>query len=479
MSERPLPQATVRPERRLTWAWLVPLAALLLAGWLGFSAWRARGTVVTVIFAEGHGLKVGDPVRFRGANVGVVREIALGEELETIRVQIALRSEADRLARAGSRFWIVRPELRISGVEGLETLLGPKYINVLAPDRETAASRLREFVGLDDPPVVASIAPGDLEIVLAAPRRGSLSRGAPVTYRQVRVGTVLSVGLSSDGGLVEARVHVLQPYRTLVRAGTRFWDAGGVRGEFGLSGLQVEIGSLEQVVAGGVALATPPVDEAGPAVRTGHRFALAETAEEDWLRWTPAVAVGSNLLPPGAVLPHPLRATIEWRRGFLIKGARRRTGWVLQTPRGLLGPPDLLTADPDDRAERESIHLEVAGRAVPLTPAAITAAAGLTRLDTQVSDAVWPETSVRVAETPEDCIAVGDPAASPVPLAASRLRADGARRWVVDPAVSLDPTWHGACVLSRRDGALVGMLLIEDERVTVALVDAGVTGGGG
>ena len=43
--------------------------------------------------------------------------------------------------------------------------------------------------------------------------------------------------------------------------------------------------------------------------------------------------------------------------------------------------------------------------------------------------------------------------------------------WRVDPAVSLDETWNGACVLARSDGRLVGILLVEDKgNATVALV---------
>ena len=64
---------------------------------------------------------------------------------------------------------------------------------------------------------------------------------------------------------------------------------------------------------------------------------------------------------------------------------------------------------------------------------------------------------------------MADPAAAPLPLAATRLTAD-AGRWLVDGAVPVDESWHGACVLSRADGRLLGMLLIGDDEVSVALL---------
>jgi len=477
-NEGELPRAVVKPERRVSMAWLIPLAAVALAAWLGLSAWRQRGVVITVQLPEGHGLKVGDLVRYRGITVGEVREARLSRELDDIVVTVSLRKEADALARVGSRFWVVRPRLRLTQIEGVETLLGPRYLAVVpatpaAPDAATPR-RQRDFVGLTEPPVVESIEPGDLEIMLEAPQRGSLSPGAAVTYRQLRIGSVLSVGLASDGGGIEARIHVHKAFRQLIREQTRFWDAGGLRTDLSLTGLTIELDSLEALLAGSVAIATPPPDEAGDAVLTGHRFSLRPEREDDWLEWAPQIAVGSSLLPAGAVLPQPLRATIRWKQGFLIKKARSQGGWVLQTTNGLLGPNDLLTAQRGSNTEPGSVSLEVAGRDIPLPDTPAWERNGVATLDVSVGGVLWPASRIRTPEAPEDCIAVTDPIALPFPLAASRLTAfaeGSAATWRVDPAISLDESWHGACVLSRRDGMLVGLLLIQDDEVWVSLLE--------
>ncbi|MDY7107576.1 MAG: MlaD family protein [Planctomycetota bacterium] len=460
-----LPVAELKRERRVSLAWLVPLIALLLAAWLGYWAWRERGLLISVQLPDGHGLRVGDPVRYRGITVGEIRAAELTDDGERIVVTASLHAKADRLARAGTRFWIVRPELRLTGIEGLETLIGPRYLAALPG--EGTGRRQRTFIGLPQPPVVESIQPGDLEIILEAPRRGSLRPGAPVTYRQVRIGTILSVGLASDGSIVEARGHIEKAYRQLVRAETRFWDAGGVEAALGISGLSLELESLEEVITGGVALAVPPPERAGDVVHTGHRFTLHTQPDDDWLDWQPTVAVGSSLLPPGCPLPEPLRAAIGWKQGFLFKGRRLRQGWVLQTADGLLGPADLLI--PDEKADRQTTSLEVAGQVVALEQTPAREQGGLARLDLMLSESIWPADRMRVSGEPEDCIAVADPKVAPIPLAAPRLTAE-AGRWRIDPAVSVDDSWHGACVLSRTDGALVGILLVEDEHVSVALL---------
>ena len=456
-----VPTAIVKPQRRISWAWIVPVLAAVAAGWLGVRAWSDRGVVVTVLLDEGHGIKPGDAVRYRGVTVGQVRAVELDGDSGGLRVTAGLRSEADNLARAGSRFWVVRPQFELSRIAGIETIVGPRYLTVLPGH----GPRQRHFVGLADPPVVETIEPGSLEIILTASEKRGLRRGAPVTYRQVRVGSVLSVGLTSDGGAVEARLHIDRAYVQLIRPATRFWVLGGLEASVGLTGVNVKIDTIETVLTGGVALATPP--GAGEVVRTGHRFALASDPPGGWLDWQPLVVIGSDLLPLGAPLPAPLRATIGWKQGMLISRRRSRQGWVLQTDAGLLGPTDLLV--PDVEADQETTVLEVAGTVVPLGEPPMLNAGGVAVLEVRLRGPSWPADRLRRGGPPEDCLAVGDPTAPPLPLAAARLTA-AADGWDVDPSVSLDESWHGAAVVGRADGRLVGLLLVNDGTGRVALL---------
>lgn len=455
-----LPVAVVRPERRTSAAWIVPLLALLVAAWLGVQALRQRGTVVVVRFADARGLEVGAPVRYLGTVVGEVRDIELEPELDRVRVVAGLRDQGRRLARAGTRFWVVRPRLDLAGASGLETIVGPRYLALLPGPAEGEATRF--FEGVEEAPVVALTDPEDLEIVIEAPTRGGLAPGAALAYRRVRIGTVRSVGLASDAGSVEVRVHVPKAYRGLIRERSRFWTTSGLSAEIGLRGVTLEAASLAELLLGGLAVATPPADEAGAEVVTGHRFALEAEADDDWLGWTPAVAVGNELLPRGATLPRAARATLAWKGGLLLKRGRTRSGWVLATEAGLLGPADLFTAAPEDRVVEGSVALEVAGRAVPLDAAAIRARAGLAWLDAPLDGPVWPRGLLRAATEPEDVLVVGDPAAAALPIAAARLRVEEGA-WRIDGAVGVEPELHGAPVVARSDGRLLGIVIVEEK----------------
>ncbi|MBI4882378.1 MAG: MCE family protein [Planctomycetes bacterium] len=459
------PQAVVKPERRISLAWILPLLVLVLSGWLGFRALALRGIDVAVLFLQGHGLKPGDEVRYHGTAIGEVRAVELDRGAHTIRVALRLEPGAERFARAGARFWIVRPQVSLAGVRGLETLLGSRHVAALPG---TGASQ-RSFVGLEEPLIVDDARPGDLEILLEAAERGNLGPGTPVTFREIQVGTVLSAGLSADARQVEARVHIQAEYAPLVREKSRFWNAGGVGASWGSRLLWMEVGgSLARALLGGsVAFATP--ENGGAVVATGHRFELVREPEEEWQEWQPAIALGSALLPGGCEAPRPVRARLTWKEGLLNR-QKGRSGWLLQTREGLLGPADLL--GPPAEAKAGSAALEAGGAVVPLDAPLAPRGTGLSLLDARVPGPVWERPAGAPCAQPVECLAFGDQPAAPLPLAAQRLEPiEGG--FQVHASFTVDARWHGASVLSRETGELLGMLLVEEDGAKVAFARAG------
>ena len=168
--------------------WWVTAICLLLAFWMTWRSIPANGPTIVIQFPDGHGLKSGDAVRHRGIDVGTVSEVVLSSDLSQIAATVTLTPEARNLAREGTRFWIVRPQLSLTGVSGLETAVGAKYIAV-SPGDSNGATR-KSFDGL-------AVAPpdeggdGGIDVVLRGDAGHGVTVGSMMGWRGFVIDSVL------------------------------------------------------------------------------------------------------------------------------------------------------------------------------------------------------------------------------------------------------------------------------------------------
>lgn len=454
-----LPTANVARARRPVWLWTLPILALVAVAVLGYREWQRRGPVITITFSEGHGLTSGDPLRYRGTVAGRVERLALSEDLDAIQVKVRLHPDAEMLARAGSRFWIVRPELSLTEVAGLETLVGANYLAVLPGplDEEFQYS----FVGLEEAPLLDVRESGGINVVLNAADASGLAEGSPVYYRQLRVGGVREVTLASDGSAVKVSAYIRPAFRQLVLPDTRFWKASGIRIEADWEGVTMEMGAAQTLLQAGIALAVPP--NGGEPVEQGHEFLLHEEPQEAWLEWKPALGTGTvpENLPPMAW------GILEWTvPGYVYNSVEKHAGWFLSTEGGLIGPKNLLT-EPSG-AKPNTTRLFVAGRRLNVPEDLASAGEGIGRLEIELEDRPFGPVTLREVSAPEDILVVTEPEEGPVFVSAAKLEPEEGY-WLVDSALPLGPSWHGAAAVSVEDGAVVGLLLLDDERPRIGL----------
>jgi paraquat-inducible protein B len=254
---------------------------------MGVRELRERGPLVTIDFADGSGVEAGKTVlEYKGISAGVVQSVELKQGLEGVTVHLRLKKDAAALAKSGSQFWIVHPEIGLSGIHALDTLVTGVRIGVIPGDGPV----LKRFRGLDKAPAPDVLDEGRAFIV-KADRLGSLTTGAPVFYREFKVGSVESSRLSDDSTSVLIRIHIDAPYPDLVRTNTRFWNAGGFSFKMSLFGAQLKDTSLESLVSGGVSFATPDAVPLAPAAEAGSRFDLASDADKEWLKWAPKIPI--------------------------------------------------------------------------------------------------------------------------------------------------------------------------------------------
>jgi paraquat-inducible protein B len=306
MSTIPTPKVSRAPAFPLIW--VVPLLAVAVGLWMGFRELRNRGPEIVINFADGTGLEAGKSMlEYKGVSAGVVQSVELKHNLQGVSVHVVLKKRAAALANAGGLFWIVHPEIGFSGVHGLDTLVSGVRITV----RPGNGAPAKWFRGLDKTPP-PEISDQGRTFMVKSDQLGSITSGSPVMYRQFKVGQVEASRLSGDATAVLIRIHLDDPYGDLVRTNTRFWNAGGLSFSLSLLGASVKDSSLESLLSGGIAFATPEEPPLAPAAASGTQFDLAPAADKEWLKWAPKIPIKAQESSPQplsktALLPNLLK----------------------------------------------------------------------------------------------------------------------------------------------------------------------------
>jgi paraquat-inducible protein B len=186
-----------------------------------------------------------------------------------------LVKQAEKFISQNTRFWVVRARVAAGGVSGLGTLFSGAYIELDPGKPGTPATH---FEGLEVPPVVTTDLPGS-HFVLRASSLGSLNIGAPIYFRRIEVGQVVSYKLDEDGQAVTVKVFVHDPHHQLVRKNTRFWSASGLDVAIGADGIRVDTESFVTLMIGGIAFDTPPNQEPGEPAEENDVFDLYKNRE--------------------------------------------------------------------------------------------------------------------------------------------------------------------------------------------------------
>ncbi|WP_026042531.1 PqiB family protein [Pantoea sp. A4] len=245
--------ANVRNKRKVSPFWLLPVIAMLIAGWLLWTNYQDRGTVITINFQTADGIVPGrTPIRYQGVEVGTVQGIVLSDDYRSIQIKASIKSDMREALRDNTQFWLVTPKASLAGVSGLDALVGGNYIGMMpgkGNPRET-------FTALDTQPKYR-VNTGELLVHLHAPDLGSLNTGSLVYYRKIPVGRVYDYSINNGSNGVTVDVLVDRRFTNLVKSNSRFWNVSGLNADVSLSGAKVQLESLSALVNGAIAFDSP------------------------------------------------------------------------------------------------------------------------------------------------------------------------------------------------------------------------------
>jgi paraquat-inducible protein B len=269
------PAAVEHRSRWPGWVWAVPIAAVLIVGYLGLKEFLLHGPTVTVTFPVGGNLKAGDTtVQYQGLKVGEVDSVTLQKDLQHVAVSLRLHSDLEGHLGPGTRFWVAGARPSINDLGSIKSLITGPYIGI----DPHAGPAQDHYQALATSPAQKETVAGT-HYKLVAPNLGALSNGSPIYFRDLKVGVVEGTHLLPDGRQFGIAVFVNAPFDKLVHEGTRFWNASAIQVSMAGPGPRLQFQSVPALFAGAIDFETPADMTASKQAKADTQFRLYESKD--------------------------------------------------------------------------------------------------------------------------------------------------------------------------------------------------------
>ena len=251
-----------------------------------FDEMQLATNMVTIIFDDVEGLQENfSKIVYKGANIGKVKKISLNKN-QKVEVEAIIEKDFKEFAKEGTIFYLKKPRISFQEIANAGSTIMAVNIGVIKSDSIKNGLPQTGFNGLDKEPSVNSHF-GTI-IRVEDKTASSVNVDSPVYYKNVQIGKVLKVDLSSDASRVIIDCLIYDKYKKFIRKNSQFYDISGFEMEFSLfTGSKVESNTFTSIIKGGLVVVTPY--DYNEVASSNDIFTLHKTLREDWKTISPTI----------------------------------------------------------------------------------------------------------------------------------------------------------------------------------------------
>ena len=248
-----------------------------------FDDMQMATNMVTIVFDDVEGLQEDfSKIVYKGANIGKVKKISLNKN-QKVEVKVIIDKDFKEFAKDGTIFYLKKPRISLQEVANVGSTVMAVNIGVIKSQNGEYQTK---FIGSDKEPSVNS----HLGTIIKVEDKtaSSVNVDSPIYYKNVQIGKVLKVDLSSDASKVVIDCLIYDKYTKFVRTNSEFYDISGFEMEFSIfSGSKIESNTITSIIKGGLVVVTPY--EYKEIASSNDRFILNKTLRADWKTISPSI----------------------------------------------------------------------------------------------------------------------------------------------------------------------------------------------
>jgi len=229
------------------------------------------GIRITIEMPDAEDINVnGTQIKYKGITVATIRSILPNKDFSGVIAEAIVDPKAKFALNTSTRFWMVKPNISLSEISGLSTIVKGSHIEVDFKEGEFAT----HFKLLEKKPNLTDKTSG-LHITLTTESLGGLSVGSKVYYHQIPIGSVQKYELDDSKQKINVSLYIEQEYQALITKKSRFYNTSGIKVSGGLNGVSIEAESLASLLTGGIGIVSPDLNTKHAVLaKNGHRYNL-------------------------------------------------------------------------------------------------------------------------------------------------------------------------------------------------------------
>ncbi len=226
-----------------------------------------KGKRILLSAPDAGSLKVGGALFYKNLEVGVIESIKLHNDKQQVNISLKIFQKYRSLVNDSTLFYNssgVEIDASLAGVKvnigSLEnTLRGGISFQTADFSQKSDRSSFILHVSKSEIDDILYRNSGGMHIYLSSATMGSIKSGAPILYKKIPVGKVLSYSLDHSSKNIIADIYIEKKYTSYVNNSTKFYNASGVEAKISLGEIAVNTESLSSMMSGGIAFYTPDI----------------------------------------------------------------------------------------------------------------------------------------------------------------------------------------------------------------------------
>lgn len=220
---------------------------------------------------------------YKGVKIGKVTKVSLNNKHKVV-VKAQIYKDYDQFAKKGTVFYLKKPKISLQEVSNIGSTIMAVNIGVVKSKSKKFTDK---FVGFDTLPSLDKSHHGTIFKVKSL-HASSANVDAPIYYKNVKIGKINRVDLSSDASEVIMYCLIYDKYAKFIRKNSTFYDISGFNLKFSIfSGTKVESNTFTSILKGGIVVVTPY--EYKEKASTKDSFILVKELREDWESISPSI----------------------------------------------------------------------------------------------------------------------------------------------------------------------------------------------